>query len=100
MPKAAGTLSACVRSHPFLQDMKTNRLIASALAALVAASATVFAAEKVAKTDEKTQIVFSHPEKFADVQDAYNSDAGRDALLNQLADYIKQRAKNYLADGQ
>jgi hypothetical protein len=80
--------------------MKTNRLIASALAAFVAASATVFAAEKVAKTDEKTQVVFSHPEKFADVQDAYNSDTGRDALLNQIADYIKQRSKSYIPDGQ
>jgi hypothetical protein len=80
--------------------MKTNRLIASALAALLAATATVFAAEKAAKTDEKTQVVFSHPEKFADVQDAYNSDAGRDALLNLLADYIKQRSKTYVGDGQ
>ncbi len=79
--------------------MKTTRLIASAVAAFAAMS-TVFAADPAPKTNEKAQVVFSHPDKFADVQDAYNSDKGRDAILTQIGDYIKERSKVYVPDGQ
>ncbi|MDB6170513.1 MAG: hypothetical protein JWM88_3377 [Verrucomicrobia bacterium] len=78
--------------------MKTTRLFLTAFAGF-AAIATVFAADKATKTNEKTEVVFSHPEKFADVRDSYNSDAGRDALLSQLEDYIKERGRSYVPDG-
>ena len=80
--------------------MKTNRLFLCAVAAL-AAIGTTYAADSAAKAAEKTEVTFSHPEKFADVRDAYmESEKGRDGLLGELKDYIVQRAKNYLPAGE
>ncbi|MDB6094932.1 MAG: hypothetical protein JWM32_2494 [Verrucomicrobia bacterium] len=80
--------------------MKTNRLMISAVAGL-AAIGSAFAADSSAKADARTEVNFSHPEKFADVRDAYmGSDKGRDGILDQLRDYIDLRAKRYVPEGQ
>jgi hypothetical protein len=80
--------------------MKTNHLLLSALAGLAAIS-TVLAVDATAKTDQRTEVIFSHPEKYADVRDAYTgSDQGRDGILAQLESYLVQRAKAYVPQGQ
>lgn len=80
--------------------MKTYRLLLSAIAGFAAMS-TVVAADTPAKADERTEVIFSQPEKFADVREAYNgTDKGRDAILDQIKDYLVLRAKNYVPAGQ
>ncbi|MDB6127251.1 MAG: hypothetical protein JWM35_1147 [Verrucomicrobia bacterium] len=80
--------------------MKTKSLFFCAVVGL-AATGLVSAADATANVNERTEVTFLNPEKFADVRDAYmGSDKGRDALLDQLRDYIVQRAKTYLPPGQ
>ncbi len=79
--------------------MKTIRLFLTAVAGLAAVSAG-FAAEPAAGPD-RTEVIFSHPEKFADVRNSYTeNDKDRDAILGQLKDYIVQRSKFYIPEGQ
>src|SRR5882724_2915166 len=57
--------------------------------------------EDATKPTPRIRVIFSDPEKFTDVKDSYmGTDKGRDAILAQLKDYIRQRASLYLADGQ
>jgi len=80
--------------------MKTNHLLLSSLAGLAAIS-TVLAVDSTAKTAQRTEVIFSHPEKYADVRDAYSgSDMGRDGILAQLESYIVERSKAYVPEGQ
>jgi hypothetical protein len=79
--------------------MKTNHLWLSALAGLAAIS-TVLAVDSTAKTGQRTEVTFSHPEKYADVRDAYTgSDMGRDGILSQLENYLVERSKAYVPEG-
>jgi hypothetical protein len=80
--------------------MKIPSLFFGALAGLAAMSAAV-AAETPAKTDARLEVVFSQPEKFTDVRDAYNgSDKGRTAILDQIRDYLVMKADYYVPAGQ
>ena len=80
--------------------MKTHRLLLSVLAGLAAIS-PVFASEPTAKTDDRTEVIFLHPENFSDVRDSYTgSDKGRDGILQQLKDYVVRRANAYVPAGQ
>jgi hypothetical protein len=80
--------------------MKTNTLLSGALAALAAASAVV-SGYAAAVTNARAEVIFSQPEKFTDVRDAYSaSDKGREANLNLIRDYIMTRANKYVPDGQ
>jgi hypothetical protein len=80
--------------------MKTNSLLLSSLAGLAAIS-TVLAVDATAKPDQRTEVTFSHPEKYADVRDSYTeSERGRDAILAQLESYIIQKAQAYVPEGQ
>jgi hypothetical protein len=80
--------------------MKINPMLLSAIAAIAAIS-PVFAADATVKTVERTEVTFSHPETFADVRESsMGSDEGRDGILGQLKDYIVQRAKAYVPEGQ
>jgi hypothetical protein len=48
----------------------------------------------------RTEVVFDHPENFADVKDAYiPSDKGRDAILLRLREYLVSRADLLLPEG-
>lgn len=79
--------------------MKTYPQLLCVLAGLTAA-VTGFAAESATKADQQTEVTFSHPEKFADVKDAYlGTEKGRDAVLSQLRDYIVQKAQKYVPAG-
>jgi hypothetical protein len=83
-----------------IETMKTIRLFLTALAGLAAAHAG-FAAGPAASPDNQTEVIFSHPEKFADVRNTYaENDKDRDAILAQLKDYLVQRSKDYIPAGQ
>ena len=77
--------------------MNTYRTLLSAIAGLAA----VTSGWAAASTGERAEVVFSHPEKFADVrEDNMGSDKGRDAILEQLKDYIVSWAKTHVPEGQ
>ena len=80
--------------------MKTHRLLLSVLAGF-AAIGPVFASNPTAKAEDRTEVIFLHPEKFSDVRDSnMGSDKGRDGILQQLKDFIVQRTKAYVPAGQ
>lgn len=79
--------------------MKTPHIILAAVFGLVAAGAICAADE--AKPASRAEVVFSHPEKFTDVKDAYmGSDKGRDAYLDLLREHIVKQAERYVPEGQ
>ncbi len=58
------------------------------------------AAARDAKTDYRTTVNFVHPDKFTDAKDHYMpTDSGRDAILDQLRQYLQQRGQNYVPAG-
>jgi hypothetical protein len=83
--------------------MKTPSLLSASLVALAVALPS-FAApetEKSAKSDARIQVEYVDPEKFTDVKDDYfGSEKGRDSYLDQLKEYIVQRANRRLPAGQ
>jgi hypothetical protein len=75
--------------------MKTLRLLSS-IPGLVAALA-LHAAGAAAP---RTEVIFDHPEKFTDVKDAYvPSDKGRDAILDNIRDFLVHRTEPMVPDG-
>jgi len=79
--------------------MKTSHRWICSLATLVA-SLSGWAAE-TAQPTERTEVVFAHPDTYADVRDSsFGTDKGRDAILEQLKDYLVLRSKYYVAEGQ
>jgi Protein of unknown function (DUF3016) len=78
--------------------MKTTPVILLSLLGLCASLS--LAAADAPKTYARAQVIFFEPDRFTDVKDSYmGSDKGRDAILDQLRDYIQERAKVYVADG-
>jgi hypothetical protein len=81
--------------------MKTIRLCLFSLLAVPALLAFPPSPDDAAKPAPRVQVTFSAPEKFTDAKDAYmETEKGRDAILDQLKDYITTRAPHYLAAGQ
>jgi hypothetical protein len=79
--------------------MKTSRILL--LSALALAGAGVAHAFDPVKGLPKTEVVFFEAQNFTDARDSYmGSDAGRDATLAQLKDYLVKRATRLLAPGQ
>jgi len=77
--------------------MKTMRFTLTALLGL-AAVVGMRASEKAAP---RAEVVFSDPDKFSDAADGpRGSDFGRDGNLDQLRNYILQRANLYVPEGQ
>jgi hypothetical protein len=79
--------------------MKLLRLLfavvsgATALVSLRAADAP--------KTDARAEVIFFEREKFTDVKDGFaETPAGRDAILDQIKDYIVSQAKWYVPADQ
>jgi hypothetical protein len=62
---------------------------------------TVFAADATKPVAGKVTVIFDHPENFRDVKDSFMStDKGRDAILNQIKQFIETKAASYLGAGQ
>ena len=75
--------------------MKTLRLFCSTLG-LVAASALSAAGNTV----PRTEVIFDHPDKFADVRDAsLPSDKGRDAILATIREFLVRRTESLVPPG-
>lgn len=79
--------------------MKSTTLF---IAAMLAATPLMKAATAAPARDsnQRAQVVFVDPDKFTDARDSYTgTDAGRDAILDQLRDYMMSEAKRYIPDG-
>ena len=80
--------------------MKPYHRLLCAIAGILAVSSG-WAAEPAAKSDGRAEVTFAHPEKFADVRSYYSeNDKDRDALLDQLKEYIVLKSKTYVPEGQ
>lgn len=78
--------------------MKITRLTLSALFALMSV-AGAGAAES--KAPSRVEVIFDHPEKFADAADGQRgSEFGRDSNLELLRKHLQERATGYLAEDQ
>ncbi len=75
------------------------RSLRIALAALAMAAVFSLRAGTVA-TDSRVDVVFDHPEKFADVKDSFmDTEKGRDYILQNIRAYIVDRATRLLPAG-
>lgn len=77
--------------------MKTKTiLLAAALAGGV-----MFAGAAVVQAKPNVEILFDHPENFTDIKDSYMpTDKGEQANLDEIRDYLVDKASRYLRDGQ
>ncbi|MBC7369137.1 MAG: DUF3016 domain-containing protein [Undibacterium sp.] len=79
--------------------MKTVTRLIVVLLGLVAPLA--LSARDTAKAPVRTEVIFDHPEKFTDVKDGdFGTDKGRDAILEQIRDFLVERADKALPAGQ
>lgn len=70
--------------------------LTAALVPLVAAPA-----EKATVPASRTEVTFEKPEEFTDVKDDYQgSDKGRDAILDNVKEFLVKRADAWLPEGQ
>lgn len=64
------------------------------------ASGSALAAAPAAKPAPRADVIFFEREKFTDVRDsAMGTPKGRDAILEQIKNYIVDRAKGYVPEG-
>jgi hypothetical protein len=79
--------------------MKTVSLYFAAVLAVAPLLSAATVSPKPAPVS-RAEVVFVAPEKFTDVRDNYTgSDSGRDAVLDEIRDYIGQEAKRFLPEG-
>lgn len=79
--------------------MKMITRLSLVLLGLVAPLA--LSARDAAKAPARTEVIFDHPEKFTDVKDGeFGTDRGRDAILEQIRDFLVDRADRALPAGQ
>ncbi|HEY0945139.1 MAG TPA: DUF3016 domain-containing protein, partial [Opitutaceae bacterium] len=81
--------------------MKTPRLLSVSLVALAVTLPAVAAPETAKPDTSRIQVTYVDPEKFTDVKDDYfGTEKGRDNYLDQLKEYIVERANRRLPAGQ
>lgn len=79
--------------------MKTKLLLALAVSGLAFAGGV--RADDATKANARAEVTYVHPEKFSDVKDSYlPTEKGQKAILDDLANYIVQRASYYIPAGQ
>jgi hypothetical protein len=77
--------------------MKPLRLLSIAVVLLAGCA---LAPATATKAPPRTSVVFDHPDKFADVKDAYiPTDEGRDLILSHLREYLVSRCDPLLPEG-
>lgn len=80
--------------------MKITPCLFGAIAGLTAIGSAL-AADAVYKAGGQIEVTFASPEKFTDVRDAYTpSEKGRQAILDQIRDYMMKAGQNYVPVGQ
>ena len=78
-----------------------NTLPRFALVLLGLAAPLALCAATPAKAPVRTEVVFDQPDKFTDVKDGdFGTDRGRDAILEQIREFIVERAEKALPAGQ
>lgn len=79
--------------------MKILRLFLFSFSGLVAGLA--LHAAPAPQADARAEVIFFEPEKFTDVKDGFSeTKKGRDAILDQIRDYLVSQAKKYVPEGQ
>src|SRR5690348_8532907 len=82
---------------PTVPTMKTIRFTLTTLLGLAVAAGLAAGP----KTLPRAEVIFFHPDKFTDAADGpRGSDIGRDSNLEQLKDYLVDRANVYIPEGQ
>lgn len=77
--------------------MKTRRFFTTAF---VLAAAFALKSAGAVGTDPRAEIIFDHPDKFADVRDFYQpTEKGREAILGRIRDYMVGQARYYVPAG-
>lgn len=77
---------------------KLSQLLLAGLLGL--ASGLALHAALNSKSEPRADVIFFEREKFTDVRDSYmGTPQGRDAILEQIKDYIVDRAKGYVPEG-
>jgi hypothetical protein len=80
------------------------RLSLASWLGLGAAGVLLFATPGTARanqTDKRVEVIFDHPEKFADVKgDSMDSPKGREIMLDQIRDFLVQSGADLLPAGQ
>ena len=80
--------------------MKITPLFLGAVAGL-SAIGSVLAADPAPPAGARAEVIFSSPEKYSDVRDAYTSSTmGEKAVLDQIRDFILLRSEKYVPAGQ
>ena len=65
------------------------------------ASAFALKAAEVPKPPARTEVIFSNPDQFTDAKESYmDTEKGRDALLEQIREFIVAKADAVLPPGQ
>jgi hypothetical protein len=68
---------------------------------LLAATPVTASASQADKTDKRVTVIFDHPENFTDIKgDSMDSPKGRDAMLDQIRDFLETRGADLLPTGQ
>ncbi len=79
--------------------MKTITRLIVVLFGLVAP--LTLSAAPATKAPSRTEVIFDQPDKFTDVKDGeFGTDKGRDAILEQIREFIVERADKTLPAGQ
>lgn len=76
--------------------MKTLRLLSAALGLTAALALRA----DTPRTDSRTDVIFDHPEKFADIRDMDPpTDKGQADILNRIRDYLVHETAGMVPDG-
>jgi len=68
---------------------------------LLAATPVTASASPADQTDKRVEVIFDHPEKFADIKgDSMNSPKGRDVMLDQIRDILETAGTGIVPAGQ
>ena len=68
---------------------------------LLAATPVTASASQADKTAKRVEVIFDHPEKFADVKgDFMNSSSGQEYMLGQIREFLESRGAELLPAGQ
>ena len=68
---------------------------------LLAATPVTASASPADQTDKRVEVIFDHPEKFADIKgDSMNSPKGRAVMLDQIRDILETAGAGIIPAGQ
>ena len=79
----------------------TSLLGLGAAGVLLAATPVTASASQADKTDKRVEVIFDHPENFTDIKgDSMDSPKGREAMLDQIRDFLETTGAGIVPAGQ